>query len=281
MWTSEKAIAIYILIAVLIGAVVAWFVLGKTLRTRIAMKRQLQADPDIDDWLIIFGWTPKVLYVPTILASLLAALLISVGVNSRLVGGIWFGIFFINFVVEELNIDIKTLLIIIAALGALLLWLHLWRATTSFLRLFGHLGFEMSATGYLLIAIMGSVTILISWLKGLFYYAAITPNYLNLQEGPTETSEQIHREDYNTRVDTSDFLERLLGFGRIVITFKDRTRVPLSLLVWRIQTKAEMLDEVRASFATDRPERQPPAPAPPTTPPAPPPPDATTPTQPC
>lgn len=272
MLTSAKAIAVYILIAVVAMAVAAWFVLGKTLRTRLAMKRQLQADQDIDDWLIVFGWTAKVLYVPTILASLLAAILVSVGINSRLVGGIWFAIFFINFVVEEYNIDIKTLLIIILGTGFLLLWLYLIGLAGSFIRLFGHLGFEMSATGYLLITIIGLASILISWLKGLFYYVAITPNYLNLQEGPTETSEQTSREDYNTRIDTSDFLERLLGFGRIIVTFKDKSRVPLCLLVWKIQSKAEMLEEVRATFAVDHPQHEPPAPAPapPATPPSPP-----------
>ncbi len=262
MWTSQKAIAIYILIAVLIGAVVAWFVLGKTLRTRLAMKRQLKADPDINDWLIVFGWTPKVLYVPTILAALLAAFLVSLGVYPRLVGGIWFAIFFINFVVEEYNIDIKTLLIVILSIGLLFLWLYLLGAAGAFVHLFGHLGFEMSATGYVLLAVIGAATILVSWLKGLFYYVAITPNYLNLQEGPTETSEQVSREDFGTRVDTSDFLERLLGFGRIVITFKDRSRVPLCLLVWKIQDKAAILDDVRGALAVDHPMHASPAPAP-------------------
>ena len=275
MWTSEKMIAVYILIAVLAATVVAWFVLRKTLRTRLAMKKQLQADADIDDWLIVFGWTPKVLYVPTIVASLLAAFLVFLQITPRLVGGIWFAIFFINFIVEEYNIDIKTLLIAIVGTGFLLLWLHLLGWAGGFLGLFKNLGFEMSATGYLLVTIIGLAAILISWLKGLFYYAAITPNYLNLQEGPTETSEQIGREDYNTRVDTNDFLERLLGFGRIVITFKEKSRVPVSLLVWRIQSKARMLDEVRATFAVDHPQQQPPAPTAPATSPSPP--DAATP----
>ena len=74
---------------------------------------------------------------------------------------------------------------------------------------------------------------------------------MNLQDGPTESGEQIGREDYNTKIDTSDFLERLMGFGRIIITFKDRKREPISVLVWRIQKKAELLESVRAKFAID------------------------------
>jgi hypothetical protein len=52
-------------------------------------------------------------------------------------------------------------------------------------------------------------------------------------------------------VDTSDFLERLLGFGRIIITFRDKKREPISLLVWRIQEKVQMLERVRGKFAID------------------------------
>ena len=113
-----------------------------------------------------------------------------------------------------------------AGLGCLLLWLHLLGGVLPFLGLFGHLAFSISGTGYLLIALIGLLTIGISWLRGLFYYVAITPNYPDLQVGPTEAGEQIGREDYNTKIDTSDFLERLLGFGRISITFKDRSRPP-------------------------------------------------------
>jgi hypothetical protein len=84
---------------------------------------------------------------------------------------------------------------------------------------------------------------------------------MNLQEGPTETGEQISREDYNTRIDTGDFIERLFGFGRIVITFKEKSRLPLTLLTWNIQGKAQMLERVRAKYAVDLPQHHP-APAP-------------------
>jgi hypothetical protein len=136
-----------------------------------------------------------------------------------------------------------------------LLWLHLLGWVVGFLRLFKHLALSVNATGYFLVGIVGMFTILISWLKGLFYYMTITPNYMNLQEGPTESGEQIGREDYNSRIDTSDFLERLMGFGRIIITFKDRKREPIGVLVWRIQKKAQMLEKVRAKFAIDYPQQ--------------------------
>jgi len=253
-------IALYIALGVVAASVVAWLVLRKTLRTRLKMERTIRQDPDINDWLVVFDWTPKVLYVPTIVASVLASVLMFLkatdwwivgSINPEVIGGVWFAILLLNFLVEEYNITIKILLITMVSLGFFLLWLHLLGWVMEFFRLFKHLALSISATGYLLVGIIGLLTILISWLKGLFFYVTITPNYMNLQEGPTETGEQIGREDYNSRVDTSDFLERLLGFGRIIITFRDKKREPISLLVWRIQEKAQMLERVRGKFAID------------------------------
>jgi len=270
MWTSNKMIALYILLALLGVGVGAWFLLRHTLRSRLRMKKLLQADPDMSDWLIVFGWTPKVLYVPTMAASLLASVLmflketewsVLASINPRVIGGVWFAIFIINLIIEEYDVSIKLLIIGVIGLGFLFLWLHLVGWMRGFLRVFRHLGFSISGTGYLLVTLIGLLTIFISWVRGLFYYVAITPNYMNLQEGPTETGEQISREDYNTRIDTGDFVERLFGFGRIVITFKEKSRLPLTLLTWNIQGKAQMLERVRAKFAVDLPQQRP-APAP-------------------
>ncbi len=251
-WFSEKMIAIYIAIGVIAGGVLASFLLRKPLRTRLRMQKSLREDPDINDWLVIFEWTPKILYVPTIVASFIAAALSCIdSIPDSAIGGIWFVIFFLNFLIEEYNINIKILLITIVSIGFFLLWLHLLGWVGAFFGLFKHIAVSMNTTVYLLVGIIGLLAIFFSWLKGLFYYMSITPNYMNIQEGPTESGEQIGREDYNSRIDTSDFLERIMGFGRIIITFKDRKREPISILTWRIQKKAQMLEQVRAKFAID------------------------------
>ena len=258
-WLSNRMIAFYIAVGVIGAGVLGWAVLGKTVRTRLRMERMLAKDSDINDWLIIFNWSPKILYLPTIVAGVLACLFMYLkavggpfgGIGPEVVGGVWMAVFFVNFLVEEFEISVKLLVIAMVSVGFLFLWLHLLGWVGGFVRLFGHLALSMNGTGYLLLAIIGLITVLISWLKGLFFYVAITPNYMNLQEGPTETGEQIGREDYNTRVDTSDFLERLLGFGKIVITFKDQKRQPIEVLVWRIDKKAQLLEKVRGKFAID------------------------------
>ncbi len=258
-WMSNRMIALYIAVGVIVAGAVAWLVLGKTVRTRLRMENIIKTDPDINDWLIVFNWTPKILYLPTIAVSLIAALLMYLkgggwffeAVTPEIIGGIWLVIFFVNFLVEEFEISVKLLLIVSVSLGFLFLWLHLLGWVVPFLRLFRYLALSVNATGYLLVTIIGLLTVFISWLRGLFFYVAITPNYMNIQEGPTETGEQIGREDYNTRVDTGDFLERLLGFGKIIITFKDQKRQPIALLVWRIDKKAQLLERVRGKFAID------------------------------
>jgi len=259
-WTSPRMIAAYIAAAVVIAVIVASLVLRKTVRTRLRMEREIREDPDINDWLVIFNWSTKVLYVPTIIASLLAAVIMYLqeahlwifdSIPPVVVGGIWLGVFFLNFLIEEFSMSIKVLLIGVVSIGFLLLWLNLCGWVMGFLRLFRHLALSVNATGYLLVGIIGLLTVAISWVKGLFYYISITPNYMNLQEGPTESGEQIGREDYNSRIDTDDILERLMGFGRIVITFKDRRREPITALVWKIQKKAQLLERVRAKFAID------------------------------
>jgi MFS family permease len=251
-WFSNRMIAVYIAIGVIAGGVLACFLFRKPLRTRLRMQKALKEDPDINDWLVIFQWTPKILYVPTIVASFIAAAFSCFqSIPEAAIGGIWFAVFFLNFLIEEYNISIKILLITIVSAGFFLLWLHLLGWVWGFFGLFKHIAVSMNTTVYLLVGIIGLLAILFSWLKGLFYYMSITPNYMNIQEGPTESGEQIGREDYNSRIDTSDFLERIMGFGRIIITFKDRKREPIAVLVWRIQKKAQMLESVRAKFAID------------------------------
>jgi len=259
MWTSNKMIAVYIAAGVIVAGIISWLLLRKTVRTRLRVEKMLRDDPDINDYLVIFDWSRKVLYVPSIIAAAAAAMLMVLqenikvfsGINPGLIGGLFLGVIFVNLMVEEYRISVKVLIIVVISIGFLLLWLHLLGWVLPFLRLFKGLACSVSSTGYILITLIGLFTIFLSWIKGLFFYVTITPNYVNLQEGPTESGEHIGREDYNTVVDTEDFLERLMGFGRIIIIFKDMKRPPVALLVWPIQKKAQMLESVRGKFAID------------------------------
>jgi len=258
MWDWKKITVFAIPFALILVGAIAWLFLRKTIRTRQRMAKQLREDPDINEWLVVFGWSRKVLYLPTVVASLIACILmyfkqggILPSLNAEIIGGVWLAVFILNFLVDEYEVSIKVLLIVVLCVVVMGLWLSFLGWLVPVLRFLARLRISVSATGYLILAILFLLAIGLSWLKGLFYYVAITPNYLNIQVGPTETGEQVSREEYSTRIDTGDFLERLLGFGRIVITFAEQRRQPMLLLVGRIGRKASRLESIRGKLAVD------------------------------
>ncbi len=265
MWKSEKMIALYIVAGLIALVVLAWAIARKTVRSRVQMQKLLVDEPDINDWLIIFNWTPKILYFPTILFSLFASVLMFLqetewpvfgGISPEFIGGIWFCLFLLNVLVEEYDITIKVILASLLTVGCFLLLLKLAGAIMWFLGLLSNLPLSINGMGYLLLALFGCFIILVSWLHGLFYYYTITPNYMNIQKGLTEAGEQVDRAEYTTRIDTSDFCERLLGFGKIIISFRDKDRAPRTVLVWRIQKKAWVLEVTRGKLAIDLPPQR-------------------------
>lgn len=262
VWTTTKTVVLLIPAGLAVLAVVLAFALRKTFRTRQAMEAQLRKDPDIDDWLVVFNWSRKILYLPTILVSLVAAGLSFFfpqwpAEQHYVIGGVWLAVFFLNFLVDEYEMSLKVLIIIVLCLLVLGLWLSLLDWLVPFLEVFKKLHVSLNATAYLIFALILAMAVGVSWLHGLFYYVAFTPNFMNIQTGPTESGEQVAREEYSTRIDTGDFLERVLGFGRVIVTFKDQRRQPLVLLVGRVGSKVAKLDSIRAKIAIDR--RQEPA----------------------
>ena len=256
-WEWKKVVIFGVPFAFVLFGVIAWLFLRKTLRTRLRMKKQLRDDPDINEWLVVFNWSRKVLYFPTILASFGAFIAVLFGPSAmvgEIVGGCWLGVFILNFLVDEYEMSVKVLLIFLLCGLVLFLWLLFLDWLQPFLRLFGRLDIAMSPMAYLMITVIFTGAVAISWVRGLFYYIAVTPNYLNIQVGPTETGEQVSREEFSTRIDTGDFLERLLGFGRLIVTFSDQRRQPIVLLISRIGQQAKTLESIRGKLAFDRPQ---------------------------
>lgn len=252
-WASDKMIALYILFGAVAAGMLAWVVrLKRVFRPRWKMEKILK-DSNIQDWLIVFDWTPKTIYMPAIAASFLASVLMFLkeadwwifgSISPAFIGGAWFVILILNLLVEEYDIDLRTLGLIILGCGCFLLWLHLLGWVTDFFRLLRRITLSMSADAYLLAGILGVLTVFISWVRGLFYYVAVTPNCLYLQQGPSETVFQIEKEGYDIEVETRSFLKRVMGMGRIKIIFKTG-RGPLSYLVFFISEKEARLTGIR------------------------------------
>ncbi|MCK4624921.1 MAG: hypothetical protein KAV00_06400, partial [Phycisphaerae bacterium] len=108
MWDWKKIVIFSVPFVLLLFGAIAWLFLRKTIRSRVRVAKQLKADPDINEWLVVFSWSRKVLYVPVILTSLVAFILMLMkdggwipGINAGIVGGIWVGVFILNFLVDE------------------------------------------------------------------------------------------------------------------------------------------------------------------------------------
>jgi len=252
-WTVAQIIVFAAPFALLLIGFGILMLMRKTVRTRFQMIKQLDADPDIRNWLVVFGWTGKIIYFPTVVLSLLFFVLSVLGaVNPGTLGAVWLGFFLLNFVVEEYEPGMKEVLLMVVSIAGLTLWLIYLNWLDGFWDFLGGISAEMNGVAYLLISLIFLLAIGTSWVKGLFHYAAFTPNYVNLQRGPTESGEQIGREEFDTIVDTSDLLERLLGFGSIIVRFHDARKEPLRMLVWGIGSKSRKLENIRGAITIDR-----------------------------
>jgi len=256
-WTTTQVIVFIAPFALLLIAAGLLMMMKRTIRTRFQMNRQLDADPDISEWLVAFGWTGKIIYFPTVVLSLVCFLLSLAGwINPGALGAIWLGVFLLNFIVEEYQAGVREILMMILVLAGLMLWLSYLGWFEGFWKFLGSISAEMNGIAYLLFALIFLLAIGTSWVRGLFHYAAFTPNYVNLQKGPTETGEQVAREEFDTLVDTSDLLERLLGFGTLIIRFHDPRRESIRMLVWGVGQKSRQLESIRGAITIERHTRE-------------------------
>ncbi|MEN8207771.1 MAG: hypothetical protein ABFR50_00820 [Candidatus Fermentibacteria bacterium] len=257
-WTSTQIIVFIAPFAIVLLGIVLWLFMRRSIRTRFRMDKQLLEDSDISEWLVVFGWTRKVIYLPVILLSLVFFVLsLLLKEPSGTMGAVWLGFFLVNFMIEEYNSGIKELLLLILGLGGMVLWLSYLHWLDDLWLFLGGISADMNGVAYLIFALIFLVAICVSWIRGLFFYVAFTPNYVNIQKGPTESGQQIGREEISTIVDTEDLLERMLGFGQILVSFRDTRREDIRLLVWGIGKKSRKLESIRGAIVIERQSTEP------------------------
>ncbi len=251
--SPAQTIVLFAPLAVILLGLLVWLMMRRSIRTRYRMEAQLRDDPDISEWLVVFGWTRKMIYLPVVILSIVFFVLSILGVGDPgTMGAIWLAVFLVNFMIEEYDAGVKELLLLVLGLGGLTLWLGYLDWLDDLSSFLGGISAEMNGVAYLIFALIFLVAIAASWLRGLFHYVAFTPNYVNLQTGPTESGQQVGREEICTVVDTEDLLERMLGFGRIVVSFRDPRREDIRLLVWGIGGKSRKLESIRGSIVVER-----------------------------
>ncbi|RKZ07769.1 hypothetical protein DRQ25_10740 [Candidatus Fermentibacteria bacterium] len=257
-WTSTQIIVFIAPFAIILLGVILWLFMRRSIRTRFRMDQQLNKDPDISEWLVVFGWTRKVIYLPVIVLSLVFFVLsLLLKEPSGTMGAIWLGFFLVNFMIEEYDAGIKELLLLVLGLGGMVLWLSYLHWLDDLWMFLGGISADMNGVAYLIFALIFLVAICVSWIRGLFFYVAFTPNYVNIQKGPTESGQQIGREEISTIVDTEDLLERMLGFGSILVTFRDARQEDIRLLVWGIGKKSRTLESIRGAIVIERHSTEP------------------------
>ncbi|HRR79321.1 MAG TPA: hypothetical protein P5532_13050 [Planctomycetota bacterium] len=260
-WGAVKTVIFsipFVLALVLVG--IFAHALGAWRRIRRDWVRNNPDDPTCKNLLMVYDLSRKALYFPTIVTSVVMSVLMFLkqrwgllgDVEPTLLGGIWLGVFFVNFLVEEYDIDLRALIITVVVLAGAFMWVAVMNWIPEFFRFFERFGIAIDAAGYALIASVFILAILYSVFKGTFHYVEITPNYLNIQMGLAETGEQLSREQYSTRIEAEDLIERLLGFGRLIITFRDTRRAPMVFLVHGVGRKAAQLEGIRGTYLVDQ-----------------------------
>jgi len=260
-WDSNQMIAIYILSGVILAAEAGIIILLKVARTRYTVERRIVEHREVNEYVILWNRPRWILYTPTMIVSVVFGLILVLrhyglfpqAVTPRMLGGIWLVLGIINVLVEQFHMSIKVVFIIVPTLGALLLVLHLVGYADDAIRLLRYAAVDVPVKLYFLAAFTIALIIFIGWLHGLFHYMAITPNVADLQRGLTETGRQVKNADYDVDFDATDVVERwLFGFGRIIISLKDRNKPPMVFFVPRASHVDERIRRVRSVTAIDR-----------------------------
>ena len=260
-WGAVKTIVFSIPFLIALALVALFYRgLGTYERNRRHWVKNNPDDPTCKNLLIVYELSRKALYVPTIATSFVLSVLMVLkqnygllpDVDPKLLGGIWLGVFFLNFLVEEYDVDLRSLIITTVVVAATFMWAAVMDWIPQLFRFFHRFGIQIDAAGYLLIALIFVAAIAYSVFKGTFQYAEITPNYINIQMGLAETGEQLSREQYSTRIEAEDLVERLLGFGRLIVTFRDTRRPPMVFLIHGVGRKSAQLEGIRGTYLVDQ-----------------------------
>jgi hypothetical protein len=249
-WVSLRMISTYVVIGITLTAILGGYVLKKTrsIRTRIDRDNDLRQDRNISVWLTTFDWTWLVLFVPTMAVAVLCGIIGYIidwvdPANSmvhRILGGVCFGFLCLNAAVVVFKLTPTRVLLFVSAVVAFCLILLLMGVGVclSFFEKFKYLGVRVDPLGYLLIAYVGFFFLRLIWITGLFEYVAMAPNRLDIQMGLSESERGIQRKDFRVSIDTEDVILRLFKVGRIIISFPQSDRLPMSYLVTGIDKKA-------------------------------------------
>jgi len=220
-WGSKPMQATYILVGIVFVVTVAIATILHIAQTRFNVEERIVEYEEITEYVILWNRPRWVLYIPSLILSLLFALILGLQrgevipevVSLSTLGGTWVFLGFINLLIEQFHIEIKDVVIFFSTLGFLALLLYFLGLAPQAIALYRYLGVALPMKFYIMAAFVISLVVGIGWLYGLFHYTALTPNMVEIQRGLTETSDQIKIASVRSQPDTTDLLERMMGCG--------------------------------------------------------------------
>ena len=256
-WNDPRAIALYFASGIITFCLLSFIFLLKRAKTRWEVEDRLRRSEDIHDWMVFFSWTKKLIHIPTIIAGFAAAIVMQFYPESKtLVGAIWFFIWLVCYTVEESDIGLSTALVAFVAILLLAVLSIFGKVHDDIPKLAKYVRFSASSALYLGISIVYLTAIVLSYIKGLFYYVALEPNQMIIQTKIGEDAAAYHRTEYDVRIETTvDIVEWFVYHtGTVKIQFRNGKRPPLECYVGNIGTKARYLANVLGVTAIDRAE---------------------------
>lgn len=253
-WNDPRVIALYFASGIITLCLLALIFLLKRAKTRWEVEDRLRRSEDIHDWMVFFSWTKKLIHVPTIIAGFAAAIVIQFYPESKnLVGGIWFFIWLMCYTVEESDIGLSTALVAFVTILLLAVLSVFGGVYDDIPNLVKDLKFNASSALYVGTSVVYLTAIVLSYIKGLFYYVALEPNQMIIQTKIGEDSAAFHRTEYDVRIETTvDIIEWFVYHtGTVKIQFRNGKRPPLECYVGKIGTKARYLANVLGVMAID------------------------------
>jgi len=255
---DPRAVALYFASGIACFGILAFMALMRRATTRWEMEQRLANDDDIHDWLVIFNWTKKILHVPTVIFAFLAAFIVWLYPESgKIVGAVWFCVWLFCHIIEDNNIGLSAAVAIFVG-GLLLAALAVFGGVFGdIIDLFKSITITASPALYIGFGLAYLTSIVLSYIKGLFYYVALEPNQMIVQFKIGEDGETFQRMQYDARVEAAvDIFEWFFfNTATIKIQFRDGKRSPMEFYVGRIKKKAEWLSAVLGVTAIDRAKR--------------------------
>ena len=244
-WKCSEAVAVYFGAGILAFAILAFILLMRRATTRWQM--EIRLSDEHESWLVVFNWTKKILHVPTIMWSLPAALIVwYFPAKSEIVGLSWFCVWLFCHTIEDYDFSFA---VSIAIGASMFLFIVLTVFGGVLDDIYGYaklISIFASPALYLGVGLAYLTSILISYIRGLFHYVAITPNQMIIQSTIGEDGETIQRRKYDAKVEAAnDVVEwYMYNVGTLKIWFHEGRREPMSFYVSGIRKKSRWLFDV-------------------------------------